>query len=141
LDFGAEGPPEPEINLTQLIDVVLLLLIFFMISTSFVAQPGISIRLPKARTSDMQSGDQTRLTLTATGLVFVGDKKVSWESLPSRLGIERKRNEQGLLVIKADTKVQHGSVVRAMDIAKQEGFGRIAIATRQFSAQAEQSSK
>lgn len=132
MDFGAKGPPRPEINLTQLIDVVLLLLIFFMISTSFVAQPGISIKLPQARTSDTHRGDATRITLTATGLLFVGDRKVKWEALASALRGERENNEQGFLVIKADTSVEHGSVVRVMDAAKQVGFERIAIATTPY---------
>jgi len=134
LDFGAKGPPRPEINLTQLIDVVLLLLIFFMISTSFVAQPGINIRLPQAKTSDTSQGDATRLTLTAAGLVFVGDEKVKWEGLAAALTHEQKRSVQGLLVIKADENVKHGSVVRVMDIAKQVGFERIAIATTPYAA-------
>ena len=99
MDFGAKGPPRPEINLTQLIDVVLLLLIFFMISTSFVAQPGISIKLPQARTSDTHRGDATRITLTATGLLFVGDRKVKWEALASALKDARENNEHGFLVI------------------------------------------
>lgn len=129
MDFGAKGPPRPEINLTQLIDVVLLLLIFFMISTSFVAQPGISIKLPQARTSETHRGAATRITLTATGLLFVGDTKVQWESLASALKEERRNNQDGFLVIKADTSVEHGSVVRVMDSAKQAGFERIAIAT------------
>ena len=133
MDFGAKGPPRPEINLTQLIDVVLLLLIFFMISTSFVAQPGINIKLPQAKASDASQGEVTRLTLTATGLVFVGDNKVKWEGLSAALADERKNNERALLVIKADENVQHGSVVRVMDTAKQAGFERIAIATRPYS--------
>lgn len=133
MDFGAKGPSSPEINLTQLIDVVLLLLIFFMISTSFVAQPGINIRLPQSRTSGpTQGNNMTRVTLTATGLLFVGDRKINWEGLAPALTAERKRARGGLLVIKADQDVKHGSVVRVMDVAKQVGFGRIAIATRPY---------
>lgn len=134
MDFGAKGPPRPEINLTQLIDVVLLLLIFFMISTSFVAQPGINIRLPQAKTSDTSQGDATRLTLTAAGLLFVGDEKVKWEGLSAALVFERKHTGRGLLVIKADENVKHGSVVRVMDTAKQAGFERIAIATTPYAS-------
>lgn len=130
MNFGAGETPKPEINMTQLIDVVLLLLIFFMISTSFVAQPGIAIRLPQAKSSDTHKGEQVRLTLTAAGLVFVGDERVSWENLPTVLTKQREGSTGALLVIKADTTVQHGFVVRAMDTAKQVGFQRIAIATR-----------
>lgn len=135
MDFGAKGPSSPEINLTQLIDVVLLLLIFFMISTSFVSQPGINIKLPQSRTSESTQGNITRVTLTATGLVFVGDRKLNWEGLALALTAERKRDEHNLLVIKADQSVKHGAVVRVMDVAKEVGFDRIAIATRPYSSQ------
>ena len=132
VDFGAKGPPRPEINLTQLIDVVLLLLIFFMISTSFVAQPGISIRLPKSRTTERAHRAQTRVTLTSAGLLFVDEAKVNWESLLAVLKQHRGGNLQALLVINADESVKHGLVVRVMDVAKQAGFERIAIATRPY---------
>ncbi|MBN2209681.1 MAG: biopolymer transporter ExbD [Candidatus Coatesbacteria bacterium] len=132
MDFGATGPLRPEINLTPLVDVVLLLLIFFMISTSFVVQPGINIKLPQAKTSDSYEADVTRLTMTAAGLVFVGDEKVEWEGLPKALARERERSQRGVLVIKADESVKHGSVVRVMDAARQVGFERIAIATTPY---------
>ena len=95
-------------------------------------QPGINIKLPQSKTSDNYEGNATRLTMTAAGLVFVGDEKVEWEGLPKVLARERQRSERAVLVIKADESVKHGSVVRAMDTARQAGFERIAIATTPY---------
>jgi biopolymer transport protein ExbD len=122
----------PEVNITSLIDVVLLLLIFFMISTTFVTQPGIRVNLPKA-SSKVKNVSQERNTIiiTAENTIFINREEVSnFEELRSLLVDLKKEQPGDLIIVKADEVVAHGIVVRVMDIAKTAGFSRIAIATK-----------
>ena len=122
----------PRVNITSLIDVVLLLLIFFMISTTFVTQPGIRVNLPKA-SSKVKNVSQERNTIiiTAENTIFINREEISsFEELRSLL-VDLKEGQPGdLIIVKADEAVAHGIVVQVMDIAKTAGFSRIAIATR-----------
>lgn len=122
----------PQVNITSLIDVVLLLLIFFMISTTFVTQPGIRVNLPKAksRTKDIAQELNT-VIITAENTIFINRQKVSGMEELRNVFVELRQEYQGdLIVVKADENVAHGLVVGVMDIAKSSGFSRIAIATR-----------
>ena len=122
----------PRVNITSLIDVVLLLLIFFMISTTFVTQPGIRVNLPKA-SSKVKNVSQERNTIiiTAENTIFINREEISsFEELRSLL-VDLKEGQPGdLIIVKADEAVAHGIVVQVMDIAKTAGFSRIAIATK-----------
>jgi biopolymer transport protein ExbD len=122
----------PQVNITSLIDVVLLLLIFFMISTTFVTQPGIRVNLPKAasRTKDIAQEINT-IIITEDNTIFINRQSVQdIEELRGVLQKIRQEYEGDLIVIKADEHVAHGIVVGIMDVAKASGFSRIAIATR-----------
>jgi biopolymer transport protein ExbD len=121
----------PQVNITSLIDVVLLLLIFFMISTTFVTQPGIRVNLPKA-SSKVKNVSQERNTIiiTAENKIFINREEVDFGKLRSLL-VDLKEGQSGdLIIVKADEAVAHGIVVQVMDIAKTAGFSRIAIATK-----------
>lgn len=125
--FSRESKHPPNLNITPLIDVVLMLLIFFMISTSFIFQPGIMIKLPKADHSDTTTQKGAQIMITA-------DEGIYFERIRSTMGeLEtqmRQFPDKSLLLIKADQNVPHGTVVQAMNHAKNAGFQRIAIATR-----------
>jgi len=125
---------QPEVNLTSLIDVVLLLLIFFMVSTSFVKQSQIAISLPQADSAAAveEVPDQIDIMITETGTFLVNGR----ELINSR--VETIRNalqkisggNNGLpLTISADANAKHQDVVTAMDVAGRLGFTRISIAT------------
>ncbi len=122
----------PQVNITSLIDVVLLLLIFFMISTTFVTQPGIRVNLPKAksRTKDIAQEINT-IIIRGDSTIFINRQEVrDIEELRHVLQEVRQEYQGDLIVIKADERVAHGLVVGIMDVAKASGFSRIAIATR-----------
>ena len=122
----------PQVNITSLIDVVLLLLIFFMISTTFVTQPGIQINLPKSGTQAKTIAQESNtIIITADNLIYINRQKIqSIEELRSYLVQLRKETQGDIIIVKADENVAHGVVVGVMDIAKMTGFNRIAIATR-----------
>jgi biopolymer transport protein ExbD len=125
---------EPEINVISLVDVLLVLVLFFMVSTSFLRETEISLRLPEA-TDDTEistPGERLEITITQTGAYLVnGRELVNNERRTLRAAIERLTGEKRDLpvFIRADAAATHQSVITAMDIAGQLGFVKINIAT------------
>ena len=125
---------QPEVNLTSLIDVVFLLLIFFMVSTSFVKQSQISIRLPEAESSVIveEIPDQIDIMITATGTYLVNGRELinnRAETIRNALQKVSGGGNDLPLTISADANARHQDVVTAMDVAARLGFTRISIAT------------
>lgn len=125
---------ESEINLTSLIDVVLLLLIFFMVSTSFVREAEINLRLPEASASEITEvpTEALEITVTQAGAYLVnGRALVNSERRTLRAAIERLTGEQRNMpvYIRADANATHQAVVTAMDVAGQLGFVNVNIST------------
>lgn len=122
--------PVVEINLTPLIDIVFNLLIFFLITTTFVQNPGIEVELPKASTSPgTEESDNVIIAITAEGRIIHEGKAVTDEELQTRLTEHHKVRSEAMIIIQADTKTAHGKVVEVMDVARQAGFMQLAIAT------------
>ena len=128
-----EQDEEPEINLTSLIDVVFLLLIFFMVSATFERQALLRVQLPEAATAERETlPERVELVITETGDYFVGDNMLADQRRDTlRLALSQAFADrpEALLVIRADSVAQHGLVVRAMDAASAEGITRLTIAT------------
>jgi biopolymer transport protein ExbD len=117
-------------SFSSLTDIVFLLLIFFLLSSSFVIQPGIRVQLPKAEAVEEERQRHIVITVTQAGELFLNDEVVTVETLGSRLeSMIRSRGDQ-LVVIKADQRVSLQSAVQVMDIAKGVGVSRLLIATQ-----------
>ena len=129
---------EPEINLVPMIDVVLVLLIFFMIATSFRKEADLQIELPEASQQALPAErDQLTISIDAEGRYFVNAKPVADEDIETlKRAIAEAAGEQRdrPLMIRADGRTAHQSVVKAMDAAGQLGFRQLAIATVQEEA-------
>ena len=134
MNFLQKEEVQPEINLVSLIDVVLILLIFMMISTQFVTQSGIEVNLPQAATEEVKSTEELIVTLTKKGRIYFQGKKISdEESLREKLeALAPKYAKTRPIIIRADKEVPHGRVVRLMDLSKESGFARLAIATEKL---------
>ena len=130
MQFSRRRRESPSLSITPLIDVVLLLLIFFMLSTTFVAQPGIGVNLPKAKSTEVTSIQDIVLVITADSRLYLDEQSVELDDLRTRLRQTLAQRPGGVLIVKADKSVAHGLVVTAMDLAKQLGIQRIAIATQ-----------
>lgn len=120
--------------MTSLIDVVFLLLIFFMVSTSFVKQSQINIRLPQADSSRAvpELPDQIDIMITATGTFLVNGRELinnRPETLRNALQKVSSGKGDSPLTISADANAKHQHVVTAMDVAGRLGFTQIRIAT------------
>ena len=125
---------QPEVNLTSLIDVVLLLLIFFMVSTSFVKQSQIAISLPEAESSAIveEAPQQIDIMITSTGTFLVNGRELinsRVETIRNAIQKVSGGNNNLPLTISADANARHQDVVTAMDVAGRLGFKSISIAT------------
>ena len=120
--------------MTSLIDVVLLLLIFFMVSTSFVKQSQITINLPEAESASIveEAPEQIDIMISETGVFMVnGRELINNRPATIRNALQKvSRSDNTLpLTISADANARHQHVVTAMDVAGRLGFVRISIAT------------
>jgi len=131
---------EPEVNLTSLIDVVLLLLVFFMVSTSFVKQSQISIRLPEAQSMPVvdDAREQIDIMITEQGEYLINGQRLAnnrAETIRNALQKVSNGDHTLPLTISADANARHQFVVTAMDVAGRLGFVKISIATVNDSAE------
>jgi biopolymer transport protein ExbD len=122
-------PRRVTLDLTPLIDVVLMLVIFFMLTTTFVLSPGVQVDLPQGSSLQQPRESDAIITITKDGAVYFQDAQVSLETLQAVLQRAKAQQPRLRVVIKADTLVQHGRVVEVMDMAKLVGIERLAIAT------------
>lgn len=126
------------IDLTPLIDVVLLLLIFFILSSSFVLQPGVTIRAPSGL-EGTRGVTGARYILAVTGsnppLIFFNDQMTTRERLPDQFRALAERERDAVVVMKADRDVPHGVVMEVMNRALAQGL-RIVVAAQESSAAA-----
>ncbi len=123
---------EPEINLTSLIDVVFLLLIFFMISTTFDRPALLRLDLPQATTAEAETlPDLIEILITADGQVFVAEQRLvdrGRVALQALLAAQLAQAPDASVVIRADGEASHRLVVMALDAAAAEGVRRVGIA-------------
>jgi biopolymer transport protein ExbD len=125
---------EPEINVISLVDVLLVLVLFLMVSTTFMRETEISLQLPEAtiETRAEQPSDKLEIMVTQTGTYLVnGRELVNSERRTLRAAIERLAGEKRdvPVFIRADAGATHQAVVTAMDVAGQLGFDKLNIAT------------
>lgn len=124
---------EPEINLIPLIDVILVLIIFFVITTTFDARSTLQLQLPSA--TGEPAGDSTKslsVLINAEGRYFVGDREVlrtDIDSLKQAIAQVGGSDHNRAVLLRADARTPHQAVVTALDALGQLGFRRISIAT------------
>ena len=134
MKLNLRAKTEPEVNLTSLIDVVLLLLIFFMVSTSFVKESQITIQLPEAEAEARveEIPEQLEIMITEQGTYLVNGRELV-NNRPETIRNALQKVSNGVntlpLTISADANARHQHVVTAMDVAGRLGFTRISIAT------------
>jgi len=134
MNLSSRRREEPEINLTSLIDVVLLLLVFFMITTSFVRESKIGIRLPEASSTEAAAlqDEPMVISVTAQG-TFLVNGRLLIDTRPETLesAIRKLENiDRGTrITVSADAEATHQAVITAMDVAGRLGYTEINIAT------------
>jgi biopolymer transport protein ExbD len=133
MNLQPSTPDEPEVNLTPLIDVVFLLLIFFMVSTTFEHQSRIQIELPEATAEATKPDDESlEIIIDSQGRFFIGEEQVVNTELKTLKGAISKTvgEREGVpVIIRADAKTPHQAVITALDATSQLGLTRISLAT------------
>lgn len=124
---------EPDITLTPLIDIVFLMLIFFMVSTTFEKESVVEIDLPKASAEETAKQEEVvEVTVSAAGEYYINRARVlnrDAKTLKAAIIKHAGNNNERPFIIRADANAPHQSVVTVMDVAGQLGFSRLSIPT------------
>ena len=129
MQFREKTKKRVSINITSLIDVLFLLLIFFMVSSTFLEQPGMKLDLPKTSTHEITRQKSFTLFITKEEALYLNEEPISLKSLPDHLKKISSETEEGI-ILKADEKTRYGFVVEVMDLVKQSGIKKLIVATQ-----------
>jgi biopolymer transport protein ExbD len=116
-----------EINVTPLVDITLVLLIIFMVTTTYIVNPSIKVDLPKAVSGNDQTRTTLALTLTKDGHLYLNDERSDEDRVIKLIVSELPKNPDLQAIIAADKVVPHGSVVHLIDLVKRAGVRKFAI--------------
>jgi biopolymer transport protein ExbD len=129
IEFDAGKKVRPHISIAPLVDCVLQLLIFFLLSSYFVVQPGIRIRLPEALHARPQE-EEIAILINRDNEVYLDEERVEMPRLKGSLEKRLAKSAKKSVTLKADEKIDLGLAIKVMDIAKEAGSEDIVISTR-----------
>jgi len=124
---GDNDEPISEINIVPFVDIILVVLIVFMVTTPLIMKPSININLPKAASGQETVPSQITLTVSKDGEAFLNGKVVSDEEITSQSKAAVLTNPSIQAIISADRDVPHGRVITIIDIIKSAGITKFAI--------------
>lgn len=116
-----------EINVTPLVDIVLVLLIVFMVTTTYIVNPSLKVDLPKAASGSETQKSSLALSLDKGGKLFLNGEAADETSVKAFIAAELPKNAELQAVIAADKSVPHGDVVHVIDVVKRAGVKKFAI--------------
>ena len=119
---------ESEVNLTPMLDVVFIMLIFFIVTASFVKEAGIDVSRPPAATAERKERGNILVAITKDNQIWIDRRQVSPQALRANIERLHAENPQGSVVIQADEKSENGLLVRVMDAARLAGVGNVSLA-------------
>jgi len=121
--------PLVRIDLTPLVDVVFLLLIFFMVSTTFREDQGLELRLPAASGTPTAESAELRVSVAADGSLRFEGRALDIAELERQARVALEASSERLVVVEADRSVEHGRVVAVMDVLRRAGARGLTVAT------------
>ena len=116
-----------DINITPFVDIILVVLIIFMVTATYIVAPSIKVSLPDAATGEAGEESSLGLTMAKTGELYLNGEVVTEERLRQVIRNEKARDKDVVCLIAADHEVSHGEVVGLIDLVRQEGVARFAI--------------
>jgi biopolymer transport protein ExbD len=122
---------EAEINLTPMLDVVFIMLIFFIVTASFVKESGIDINRPDAATATVKERGNILVAITDSNQIWIDRRQVDVRSVRANVERLHAENPQGAVVIQADKNSKNGLLVQVMDAARQAGVFNVSIAANE----------
>ncbi len=129
MDFRTRRAVNYGINITSLVDVLFLLLLFFVVTSTFTEHPNIKLDLPSASHAETTKFEGLTLTITREGRLFVGQQSIGISELDAILRSKVEAIGDPVLVLRADREVFYGTVVAVMDVARGAGLKRITALT------------
>ncbi|MDG2050837.1 MAG: biopolymer transporter ExbD [Myxococcota bacterium] len=124
---------EAEVNLTPMLDVVFIMLIFFIVTASFVKESGIDVNRPDAATATVKERGNILVAITEGNQVWIDRRQVDIRSVRANIERLHAENPQGAVVIQADKDSKNGLLVQVMDAARQAGVLNVSIAANEVS--------
>ena len=121
---------ENEINITPMLDVVFIMLIFFIVPASFVKEAGIDVNRPDAQTAVAQEKANILIAITENGEIWIDRRRVDPRAVRANIERLHAENPQGTVVIQADKKAVTETLIQVMDSARQAGVYNVAIAAQ-----------
>ena len=118
-----------QIDIAPLIDMVFQLLIFFMLTSSFIMQPGIKVNLPRAVTSEVVKQENVEVAISSENVIYINGKVITTQGLKTLL--KQTAGAKGSILIKADRRASLGRIVEVWDMCRDLGITQINIATNQ----------
>jgi len=135
MKLSAQQSPDLDVNLTPMIDVVFLLLLFFMVSTSFIRESSLKVDLPEATGEILSKLEEpVDIIINTEGQFIINNVVISVkdkEAFKAALLIAVGDNNDPHIIISADAKAEYQNIVTAMDVAQQLNYSRLTLATRQ----------
>jgi len=117
------------LNITSLIDVLFILIIFFTVSSTFLEQPGIELKLPDAESSETHTAEKVIVFIDAKGEIYINKNQINIENLAQTVGNLLNEQSEKTVVLRADEQVTHGTVIRVMDLLRKKGIYKIIVST------------
>ncbi len=121
---------ESEINITPMLDVVFIMLIFFIVTASFVKESGIEVNRPDAQTAELKEKANILIAITANNQIFVDRRRVDPRAVRANIERLHAENPQGTVVIQADKESKTETLIQVMDASRQAGVYDVAIAAQ-----------
>ena len=122
-----EAPMIVDINVTPLVDIMLVLLIIFMVTATFIVQPGLPVQLPKAATGEETGASTLEVQVAKDGTLSMNGARLSEDELRQSLATAAAQKPDVQAIIAADRDVSHGDVVHLMDVMRQSGVHKFAL--------------
>ena len=125
MEFRQKRSFKIAINIAPMVDMLFMLLIFFIVTSTFVEQPNIKLELPTAKHSEMGKTEQLALTISREGKLYLQNEAIERKDLETKLKDVFAQRQDKSLVLKADKLVSYGIVIDVMDAAKSAGLKKI----------------
>jgi len=129
MKFKTSNEPLAMFSYSSLTDIVMLLLIFFLLSSQFVIQTGVKVKLPGSKTNEQSAPSMLVVAITSQGVIYAGNEQVSLNQLPITLEKMKAKNSEQNLVIQADKAAAVELVIKVIDAAKSVGIDKFTLQT------------
>ncbi len=128
--FKTSNEPLAAFSYSSLTDIVMLLLIFFLLTSQFVIQTGVKVKLPGSKMNEKSAPANLIVTITSAGEVYLAQEQVGIDQLPAKLSIIKAKLPEDNLIIRADKTVALDLVIKVIDAAKASGIDKFTIQTQ-----------